>query len=114
MQFTTEQNKQLVIRFNKEYVEKGDRKSFEELVAEDVVNHAAPPGTSQGPDSMIHFLQNILRTGFPDLSVEILDRLLKATSFQPGRPFTQHIPAISWVFRLPEKRSSSTLLTLFA
>jgi predicted ester cyclase len=75
MQFTTEQNKQLVIRFNKEYVEKGDRKSFEELVAEDVVNHAAPPGTSQGPDGMIHFLQNILRTGFPDLSVEILDQL---------------------------------------
>jgi predicted ester cyclase len=75
MQFTTEQNKQLVIRFNKEYVEKGDRKSFEELVAEDVVNHAAPPGTSQGPDSMIHFLQNILRTGFPDLSVEILEQV---------------------------------------
>jgi steroid delta-isomerase-like uncharacterized protein len=75
MQFTTEQNKQLVIRFNKEYVEKGDRKSFEELVAEDVVNHSAPAGTSKGPDGMIHFLQNILRTGFPDLSVEILDQV---------------------------------------
>ena len=75
MQFTTEQNKQLVIRFNKEYVEKGDRKSFEELVAEDVVNHSAPPGTSKGPDGMIHFLQDILRTGFPDLSVEIFDQV---------------------------------------
>ena len=75
MQFTTEQNKQLVIRFNKEYIEQGNRKSFEELVAEDVVNHSAPPGSSKGPDGMIHFLQNVLRTGFPDLSVEILDQV---------------------------------------
>jgi len=75
MQFTTEQNKQLVIRFNKEYIEQGSRKSFEELVAEDVVNHSAPPGSSKGPDGMIHFLQNVLRTGFPDLSVEILDQV---------------------------------------
>jgi predicted ester cyclase len=75
MQFTTEQNKQLVIRFNKEYVEKGDRKSFDDLVSADVVNHAAAPGTSRGPDGMIHFLQNVLRTGFPDLSVEILDQV---------------------------------------
>ena len=75
MQFTTEQNKQLVIRFNKEYIEQGNRKSFEELIAEDVVNHSAPPGSSKGPDGMIHFLQNVLRTGFPDLSVEILDQV---------------------------------------
>ena len=75
MQFTTEQNKQLVIRFNKEYIEQGNRNSFEELVAEDVVNHSAPPGSSKGPDGMIHFLQNVLRTGFPDLSVEILDQV---------------------------------------
>ena len=75
MQFTTEQNKQLVIRFNTEYIEQGNRKSFEELVAEDVVNHSAPPGSSKGPDGMIHFLQNVLRTGFPDLSVEILDQV---------------------------------------
>jgi steroid delta-isomerase-like uncharacterized protein len=75
MQFTTEQNKQLVIRFNKEYIEQGNTKSFEELVAEDVVNHSAPPGSSTGADGMIHFLQNVLRTGFPDLSVEILDQV---------------------------------------
>ena len=75
MQFTTEQNKQIVVRFNKEYIELGNTKSFEELVAPDVVNHSAPPGTSQGPDGMIHFLQNVLRTGFPDLTVEILDQV---------------------------------------
>jgi predicted ester cyclase len=75
MQFTTGQNKQIVIRFNKEYIEQGNSKSFEELVAKDVVNHSAPPGTSKGADGMIHFLQNVLRTGFPDLTVEILDQV---------------------------------------
>ena len=75
MQFTTEQNKQIVIRFNKEYIERGNSKSFEELVAKDVVNHSAPPGTSKGADGMIHFLQEVLRTGFPDLTVEILDQV---------------------------------------
>jgi steroid delta-isomerase-like uncharacterized protein len=75
MHSTTEQNKKAVIRFNKEFIEKGDRETFEELVATDVVNHSAPPGSSNGADGMIHFLQNILRAGFPDLTVEILDQV---------------------------------------
>ena len=75
MKFTTEQNKQIVIRFNKEYVEQGNEHSFYELVSEDVVNHSAPPGTSKGSDGMIHFLQHVLRTGFPDLTVDILDQV---------------------------------------
>jgi steroid delta-isomerase-like uncharacterized protein len=75
MQSTTEQNKKTVIRFNKEFIETGNRDIFEELVAEDVVNHSAPPGSSTGADGMIHFLQNILRTGFPDLTVEILSQV---------------------------------------
>ena len=75
MQSATEQNKRAVIRFNKEYIERGSRKSFEELVAHDVINHSAPPGSSKGPDGMIFFLENILRTGFPDLTVEILEQV---------------------------------------
>ena len=55
---TIEQNKAVVIRFNKECIELGSMASFRELLAEDVVNHSAPPGTPTGPDSMIHFLQN--------------------------------------------------------
>ncbi|HET6991638.1 MAG TPA: ester cyclase [Bacteroidia bacterium] len=75
MQSITEQNKKTVIRFNKEFIEKGDRETFEELVATDVVNHSAPLGSSTGADGMIHFLQDILRAGFPDLTVEILDQV---------------------------------------
>ena len=75
MQTTIEQNKKAVLRFNKEFIEEGNLGSFHELVATDVINHSAPPGSSQGPDGMLYFLQNILRKGFPDMKVEILDQI---------------------------------------
>lgn len=72
---TTEQNKKTVIRFNKEFIEQGNLASFKELMSENVINHIAPPGTPAGPESMRYFLQDILRVGFPDLQVEILDQV---------------------------------------
>lgn len=75
MQSTTEQNKKTVIRFNKEFVEQGRMEVFEELVAENVYNHSAPAGSPTGPDGMLHFLNHILRAGFPDLTVDILDQV---------------------------------------
>ena len=78
MQSRTEQNKKAVQRFNKEFIEQGKLEAFEELIADGVVNHSAPPGSSTGADGMLYFLQNILRAGFPDLKVEILDQLAEA------------------------------------
>lgn len=75
MQTTTEQNKKAVIRFNKEFIEQGRITTFEELVAENVFNHSAPPGSSTGPDGMFHFLNDILRAGFPDIRVDILEQV---------------------------------------
>ena len=75
MQSITEQNKAIVLRFNKEFIEQGNMATFKELVAEEVVNHSAPAGTPNGPESMIYFLQNILRAGFPNLKVEILEQV---------------------------------------
>jgi predicted ester cyclase len=74
MQSQTEQNKKMVVRFNKEFVEQGIETSFTELISPDVVNHSAPAGSSAGRDGMYHFLQNILRVAFPDLKVQILDQ----------------------------------------
>ena len=75
MQFSTEKNKEIVIRFNKEVIQQGKIESFKDLVAEDVINHAAPEGAPNGPGSMIYFLFDVLRTGFPDVKVEILDQI---------------------------------------
>jgi predicted ester cyclase len=75
MQHTTEENKAIVLRFNKEVIEQGSLESFNELVAGDVINHAAPEGTPNGRESMRHFLLHVLRPGFSDLKVEILDQI---------------------------------------
>lgn len=75
MQTSIEQNKRTVQRFNKEFIEQGNMESFHELVATDVVNHSAPTGSSKGRDGMLYFLQHVLRKGFPDMTVEILDQV---------------------------------------
>lgn len=75
MQTTIEQNKKTVRRFNKEFLEQGKLESFHELVSTDVINHSAPAGSSNGRDGMLYFLQEILRRGFPNMTVEILDQI---------------------------------------
>ena len=75
MLFTTEKNKEIVLRFNREVIEQGNIDSFHELVSPDVINHAAPEGMPNGPESMLHFLMHILRLGFPDIKSEILDQV---------------------------------------
>jgi predicted ester cyclase len=75
MLFTTEKNKEVVLRFNREVIEQGNMDSFHELVSPDVINHAAPEGMPNGADSMIHFLMHVLRVGFPDIKAEILDQV---------------------------------------
>ena len=75
MQFTTEHNKANVVRFNREFIEQGNMNSFKELVANDVINHSAPSGMPNGPESMIYFIIEVLRKGFPDIQVEILDQI---------------------------------------
>lgn len=78
MQSVTEQNKQTVIRFNKEFIELGNMQSFKELVADNVINHAAPAGAPNGPESMVYFIIEILRKGFSNINVEILDQVAEA------------------------------------
>lgn len=75
MNMTTEQNKAIVTRFNKEVIEQGNMDSFQQLVADDMYNHAAPPGMPTGPDGMIYFFREILKKGFPDLTVKVLHQI---------------------------------------
>jgi predicted ester cyclase len=75
MNYSTEKNKQIVTRFNKEVIEQGNRGSLTELVAEDCINHAAVPGAPAGREGMGYFLLGVLRIGFPDLTVEIHDQV---------------------------------------
>jgi steroid delta-isomerase-like uncharacterized protein len=72
---TQEQNKAIVTRFNKEFIEKGDVQVFYEIIAPHYINHSAPPGTPKGPEGVLYFFNEVLRPAFPDLSVEIFDVL---------------------------------------
>jgi predicted ester cyclase len=75
MSSIAEQNKATVRRFNKECLEEGNLESFKELLAENVINHSAPPGMPNGAESFYHFLNDVLRKGFPNLKVEILEQI---------------------------------------
>jgi predicted ester cyclase len=75
MTSTTEANKAVVRRFNKEVIEQGNMDALAELTAEGFVNHTAAPGMSKGPDGMASFFTNILHPAFSDLEVQIHDQI---------------------------------------
>jgi predicted ester cyclase len=70
-----QQNKAVVVRFNKEVIERGDEAAFRELMAPDFVNRTAPPGAPTGPEGMWSTSNRVLRPAFPDLSVEIHEQI---------------------------------------
>ena len=67
--------KEIVRRFNTEVIEEGNAQSFAELMAADFVNHAAPPGSPNGPESMWNTFENILRPAISELRVRIEDQI---------------------------------------
>lgn len=83
-----QQNKDIVARFNREFVVGGNREVFEELIAPDVVNHAAPAGTTDGKASMWYFLNEILRPAFPDIQVHIYDQVAEGDKVVTRKEFT--------------------------
>jgi predicted ester cyclase len=72
---TAEQNKAIVTRVNKEYIEGRNVNTVYEIFAPDFINQTAPPGSPQGPEAIIYFFDHILRPAFPDLKVVIHDQV---------------------------------------
>lgn len=68
---TLEENKAVVLRFNREVIEQGSEAAFRELMDPTFVNRTAAPGMSPGPDGMRFMFERVLRPALPDLSVEI-------------------------------------------
>ena len=69
-----ERNKATVVRYNKEFVEKGDMTLFEQTIAEDFVNHTPNAGTAADRAGVAYFFNEVLRPAFPDLVVTIHDQ----------------------------------------
>ena len=98
MSFSTEQNKAIVVRFNKECIEQGNSNSFEELLADNVINLSAPAGMGNGRESFHFFLNRVLRQGFPNLQVEILEQTAEKTWLPRGKKLWGHTQAKFWEF----------------
>ncbi len=84
---TTDQNKALVTRVNKEYIEGGNVKTVHEIFAPDFINQTAPAGSPQGPEAIIYFFDQILRPGFPDLKVVIHDQVAEGDKVTTRKSF---------------------------
>ena len=75
MKTQTQENVEIVLSFNKDFIEKGNLTVFENLMDKDFVNQSAPPDSPVGPEGILYFFNNILRPAFPDLKVEIQDQI---------------------------------------
>ncbi|MCL5028911.1 MAG: ester cyclase [Bacteroidetes bacterium] len=71
---TTEQNKAVVLRFNKEVIEEKNIGIIDELFLPAFINRTVRLGFSPGPDGMIAFLK-ILWQAFSEIKVEIHDQV---------------------------------------
>jgi predicted ester cyclase len=69
---TIEENKQVVRRFNKEFLETGNPEVLKEIVADTFTNHTAAPGTPKDISGIIQFI-TALHKGFSDISIQIDD-----------------------------------------
>ncbi|HZE84198.1 MAG TPA: ester cyclase [Puia sp.] len=69
-----QRNKEIVRRFNTDFIGQGDITAFNEIVDPAVINHTALPGMSKGADGMMGLIL-LFRKALPDLSVEIADQI---------------------------------------
>ena len=84
---TPEQNKAIVTRFNKEFIEGGNLQSFHEIVAQDFINQTAPAGVPKGPEGVMYFFNHFLKPAFPDLKVVIHDQVAEADKVTTRKSF---------------------------
>lgn len=104
---TTEQNKAIVTRINKEYIEGGNKKTVYEIFAPDFINQTAPPGSPQGPEAIIYFFDQILRPGFPDLKVVIHDLVAEGDKVTTRKSF--HATHLGEFFGVPATNRKVTM-----
>ena len=70
----TEQNKKVVLRFNKEFLETGDKEVLKEIVADNFINHTAPADFPKDVNGVIQFIETIHK-GFSNIRIEIHEQL---------------------------------------
>lgn len=67
---STADNKETVLRFNKEFLEQGRNEVLAGIVAEEFVNHTAPAGLPNDVSGLVMLMQ-MIHKGFSDLRIDI-------------------------------------------
>lgn len=70
---TLERNKEVVMRFQKAFIEEGDDKVFDEIVDPGFLYHYSAHGNSEGREAYRNFFQGTLRPTISDLTVHVYD-----------------------------------------
>lgn len=70
---STEQNKELVKRYNHEVIQEGNMEILRQLAAADFINHSAPEGMDAGIEGMAYFFSSILHAAFSKVIVTVHD-----------------------------------------
>ncbi|HEY1113595.1 MAG TPA: ester cyclase [Chitinophagaceae bacterium] len=100
-----EKNKEIVRRYNKEFIEQGRVETFYELVSPDFIHHTMPEGMARGPKGLLHFYSEYLRPGFPELKVKIYDQVAEGDKVVTYKAFyARHRggllglePSVDWI-----------------
>ncbi len=71
---STEENKRVVLRFNKEFLESGNTEVLKEIVADDFTNHTAAAGVAKDVNGLIQFV-GMLHKAFSDMRIDIYEQL---------------------------------------
>ncbi len=84
---TAEQNKAIVKRVNKEFIEGGNMNTFNEIFAPDFINQTAPAGAPKGPEGVVYFFNHFIKPAFPDLKVVIHDQVAEGDKVTTRKSF---------------------------
>lgn len=71
---TGENNKEIVLRFNKEFLEKGNIEVVKDIVATGFINHTAANGIPNNVDGLILYI-TMLHKAFSDMHIVIHDQV---------------------------------------
>jgi len=74
MNTITEENKKVVLRFNKEFLEAGNTEVLKEIVAEGFTNHTAAANFPKDVTGLVNFVA-AMHKGLPDMHIEIHDQV---------------------------------------
>ncbi|MBI5372418.1 MAG: ester cyclase [Sphingobacteriales bacterium] len=74
---TIAENKAIVIRFNKDFLEQGNIEVLKEIVATDFINHTAAGGVPNNAEGLKQFV-TLLHTGFSDFHIDIHEQVGEA------------------------------------